>query len=130
MSEDSPVRKVDRREYYLTNRDRIRDQAKLYRETHKEEVKAYQQQYYLKKIKPFLLTRQKPVKPPKPPKPPKVPKNLPVSDSRKLPKPVYEHEEYPFGVPNDFHKRKKLLETCPLGFLEDTRENPFQMSFE
>jgi len=130
MSEDPPIGKVDRREYYLTNRDRIRAQAKAYRENNIDKVKLYQQQYYQKKIKPFLLTKSKPTKPPKPPKPSKELPDPKSIDSRKLPKPVYEHEEYPFGVPNDFHKRKKLLETCPLGFLEEKRENPFQMSFQ
>lgn len=53
-------------------------------------------------------------------------------DKRRLPKDyLTAKEEVIFGIPQQHHKKKKLLETCPQGFFQvEQSENPFRLVFD
>ena len=81
--------------------------------------------------------KEKPVKPPKPPKPPKVVRPPPDPKPKSGNKPyfVYEKEELPlntFGLKSmTWAQQQKLLENCPLGFVDLTTAVPsFRMEFD
>lgn len=130
--------------YYLENRERLLELSKLRAATKyvardemsAEELEAKREYdriwYHLNRKKPTCL---KPKVPPAP-KPLKPIKEKKVS-KRRLPRPyiIYEKEELPsdtFGIKHMRHDQKqKLLDTCPLGFVDLTTAVPsFTCKFE
>lgn len=63
------------RRWYLNNRELALERARIYRQTHREQVNAYNREYYRKKR---ALLPPPPPKAPKEPKPRRDPKPKPV----------------------------------------------------
>lgn len=118
---DPEKQKEYNREYYKRNVDKIREynreRKKKYYAEHKKELNAKLTECRRKKRE-----EQKSKEPPAGPKP----------DKRKLPR-EFEPKETtpePFGMPFAHHQRKRLLEICHQGFLqEQPKENPFFVQF-
>jgi len=139
---DSETYRLWYKEWYQRNRKKLIENARNRRLNDPEALKNYNTEYYKVNREEILEKRAaargrsrkvpKPLRNPLPiPKPQEQREESP--DKRKLPRPEYlprATEELPFGFPEEAHKRKKLLEICPQGFLEEpVRGNPFFMSF-
>jgi hypothetical protein len=115
---DPEAQKAYNREYYQRNKDKIQEYNRL----KKREYYHKNREHILKRdseSKKKRLAKKKSEKQEKSP------------DARKLPREYLPTSEpQAFGMPFAWHQRKKLLELCPLGFLEEQpKENPFHMTF-
>lgn len=116
---DPEAQKAYNREYYQRNKDKIQE----YNRTKKREYYLKNREHILKRDSESKKKRRAKKKSEKQEKSP---------DARKLPRDYLPTSEtQPFGMPFAFHQRKKLLEICHQGFLEEPpKENPFRMTFE
>lgn len=121
-------------DYYAKNKEKYTENSRRYRLANLDKVRAYRREYYQKRKAEIVQYNtqwrrdHRPVKEVKPPKEKPAPKPKKSPANNKTPQPV--PEQLPFGTPEEHHKRKKLLETCPLGFYQPPpSQNPFLMTF-
>ena len=117
---DPDASKTYNREYYQLHKDKIQEYNRLkkreYYQKRGDVLRERDREAKLKKRAERREAREKAKASP---------------DARKLPREYLPTSEpQPCGMPFAFPQRKKLLETCPSGFLEEQpKENPFHMTF-